>query len=163
MRSWRKCSLWRGEAVFVIKAVLQGCGFRLPLPLISYTIPWYLRHGEVASSPRLVGLGPKWSFCLLIVYMHYVYIIRSDSSGKLYKGSTCDLKMRIREHNSGKTQSTKAYVPWTLVYYAVFADKTDALREELFLKSGKGRERINFLLANTLARCQNTKHIGEVA
>ncbi|EKD23771.1 MAG: hypothetical protein ACD_81C00185G0009 [uncultured bacterium] len=100
---------------------------------------------------------------LLILYMHYVYIIRSDKNGKLYKGSTCDLKTRLREHNSGVTQSTKAYAPWRLVYYAVFADKTDALREELFLKSGKGRERVNFLLANTLVRCQNTKNIGGVA
>lgn len=119
---------------------------------------WRSRIQPKAGRPRAEVVS-----YLLIVYMHYVYIIRSNINGKLYKGSTCDLKMRLREHNSGKTQSTKAYAPWRLVYYSVFADKTDALREELFLKSGKGRERINFLLANTLAGCQNTKHIGGVA
>lgn len=71
--------------------------------------------------------------------------------------------MRLREHNSGKTQSTKAGAPWRLVYYAVFADKTDALREELFLKSRKGRERIHFLLANTLIKYENTEHTGGFA
>ncbi len=82
--------------------------------------------------------------------MYYVYIIRSEKSGKLYKGCTADLKNRIKEHNSGQTSSTKAHVPWKLVYYEAFSNKTDALREELFLKSGKGKERVKYLLENTI-------------
>lgn len=78
--------------------------------------------------------------------MHYVYIIYSKSLDKLYKGSTADLRKRIKNHNQGKVISTKNGKPWLLVYYEAFIDKTDALKEEIFLKSGKGRERIKYLL-----------------
>jgi hypothetical protein len=40
--------------------------------------------------------------------------------------------------------------PWRLVYYEAFLSKTDARREELFLKSGKGRERIKYLLQDVV-------------
>ncbi len=82
--------------------------------------------------------------------MYYVYIIRSEKNGKLYRGSTSNLRQRIKEHNAGSSKYTKGGIPWELLYYEVFADKTDALREEIFLKSGKGKERIKYLLTNTL-------------
>ncbi len=77
--------------------------------------------------------------------MHYVYILQ-NTEGKLYKGYTSDLKKRIKEHNSGKIRSTKKQLPWKLIYYEAFISKTAARKEELFLKSGKGRERVKFLL-----------------
>jgi putative endonuclease len=67
--------------------------------------------------------------------MFYVYILRSEKTGKLYKGSTGDLRNRFDEHNSGQVRSTKFGRPWELVYYEAFAEKTNARREELFLKS----------------------------
>jgi predicted GIY-YIG superfamily endonuclease len=82
--------------------------------------------------------------------MYYVYILYSESYKKLYKGSTSDLKSRLAKHNRGDVLSTKHFIPWTLVYYGAFTNKTDALIEEKFLKSGKGRERIKYLLRNTL-------------
>lgn len=82
--------------------------------------------------------------------MYYVYILRSDSLGKLYKGSTEDLCERVKRHNSGKVKSTKSGKPWELVYDEAFKSKRDALREEIFLKSGKGRERIKCLLVDTV-------------
>jgi len=82
--------------------------------------------------------------------MYYVYIIKSKKTKKLYKGSTSDLKQRLSDHNNGYTVSTKAGVPWELIYYEGFKTKTDALREEISLKSGKGRERIKFLLKNSI-------------
>jgi len=78
--------------------------------------------------------------------MHYVYILKSERNGKLYKGLTGDLKRRVREHQSGGSAFTKNNRPWKLVYYEAFASKEDARREELFLKSGKGKERIRYLL-----------------
>jgi len=36
------------------------------------------------------------------------------------------------------------------VYYEAFNNKTDARREELFLKTGKGKERVQYLLSTTL-------------
>ena len=80
--------------------------------------------------------------------MHYVYIIESERNGKLYKGMTSDLKRRIGEHNSGGSTFTKHNGPWKLIYYEAFLKKEDARREELFLKSGKGKERIKYLFGS---------------
>jgi len=80
--------------------------------------------------------------------MYYVYIIESEKTGKRYTGSTEDLRKRIPEHNIGKVVSTKASRPWKLIYYEAFESKNNARREELFLKTGKGRERIKWLLKN---------------
>ena len=73
-------------------------------------------------------------------------ILQSIRNGKLYKGLTNDLKRRVREHNAGNSGFTKLNGPWKLVYYEAFLKKDDARREELFLKSGKGKERIKHLL-----------------
>ncbi len=79
--------------------------------------------------------------------MYYVYIIKSQKTGKSYKGSTSNLKVRFTEHNKGLTVSTKHGAPWELIYYEAFQKKSDALREEKFLKSGQGYERIKFLFS----------------
>ena len=83
--------------------------------------------------------------------MYYVYVLKSDKTGKLYKGFTEDLKNRLREHNAGKNLSTKSGAPWTLVYYEAFLKKKNALVEERFLKSGKGRERLKYILEGCLS------------
>lgn len=77
--------------------------------------------------------------------MYYVYILQGINR-KLYKGSTNDLKKRISDHNSGRVRSTKIGRPWKLIYYEAFVSKRLATKEELFLKTGKGRERIKFTL-----------------
>ncbi|MDP1706281.1 MAG: GIY-YIG nuclease family protein [bacterium] len=82
--------------------------------------------------------------------MYYVYVLYSEKNNKLYKGSTSDLKRRLAEHNRGKVDSTISGKSWRLIYYQGFINKKDALREELFLKSGKGRERIKYLLQETI-------------
>ena len=78
--------------------------------------------------------------------MYYVYIIKSEKTGKIYTGSTEDLRKRISEHNIGKVVSTKTLRPWKIIYYEAFDSKNNARREELFLKTGKGRERVKWLL-----------------
>ncbi|MBP9751602.1 MAG: GIY-YIG nuclease family protein [Candidatus Moranbacteria bacterium] len=82
--------------------------------------------------------------------MYYVYILQSEKNKRLYKGVTGDLKRRLKEHNSGSVPFTKNLIPWKLIYYEVFSNKGDAIREERFLKSGKGRERIKWLLKTVL-------------
>lgn len=81
------------------------------------------------------------------VNMYYVYILKSLISKKIYKGSCNDLKKRLLNHNSSKVKSTKLYKPWKLIYYEAFENKIDALREEKFLKTGKGRERVKYLFS----------------
>jgi putative endonuclease len=77
--------------------------------------------------------------------MYYVYILKSFKNGKLYKGFTSDLRRRIYEHKSGGSPFTRQNGPWQLVYYEAFISKSCAQKEERFLKSGKGRERIKWL------------------
>ena len=68
--------------------------------------------------------------------MHYVYVLKSQKSLKLYSGSTSDLKARIIEHNKGLNRSTKYGIPWKLVYYEAFLNKSDATEREASLKQG---------------------------
>ena len=72
--------------------------------------------------------------------MYYVYIIRSQVDNRLYKGLTKDIDQRIKEHNSGKTKSTRPYKPWSLVYFEEFDNFKAARNREQFFKSGSGRE-----------------------
>lgn len=52
---------------------------------------------------------------------------------------TADVTIRLATHNSGKVRSTKAYVPWVLVYQEECRSVEDARKRELYLKSGYGR------------------------
>jgi len=69
--------------------------------------------------------------------MYYVYVLKSQKTGKLYIGLTSNLKNRFLEHNSGTEKSTKYGVPWTLVYYEAFLSKLDASKREKQIRSFK--------------------------
>jgi putative endonuclease len=71
---------------------------------------------------------------------YFVYVIKSEIDGRLYKGMTSDLEGRIKSHNKGKVTSTKAFRPWRLVYHEILATQHEARERELFFKSGIGRE-----------------------
>ena len=79
--------------------------------------------------------------------MFYVYVLK-NKNGKLYKGFSKDLKRRVREHNSGNSTFTSNNGAWKLIYYEAFLNEQDARLEESFLKSGKGRERLKYILKN---------------
>lgn len=54
--------------------------------------------------------------------MHYVYLIRSESSsGQTYIGTTSDLKARLAKHNEGGSPHTAIHRPWKLATYRAFA------------------------------------------
>lgn len=78
----------------------------------------------------------------------YVYIIESIKYKKLCKGCTGDLVRRLDDHNSGRDVATKPYYPYRLIYYEAFLNKTDALIQEKYFKSGSGRELIKDKLKN---------------
>jgi putative endonuclease len=71
---------------------------------------------------------------------HYVYVLKSLKDHKLYIGKTDDLKRRFKEHNKGKVLSTKNRVPFELIYYEAYRDKNKCAKQELFYKSGVGRD-----------------------
>ncbi len=53
---------------------------------------------------------------------------------------TVNVERRVKEHNSGKTKSTKGYRPWILFFYEEFEDRIQARKREKYLKSGIGKE-----------------------
>jgi putative endonuclease len=71
---------------------------------------------------------------------YFVYVLESEKDGRLYKGQTSNLSNRVQEHNSGKTKSTKGYIPWKLVYFEKFETREEAVLREKYLKTGIGRE-----------------------
>ncbi len=76
--------------------------------------------------------------------MYYVYLLKSRKNGKYYIGHTKNLKERILRHNTDfdKRRYTYGRGPWSLVFYEVFNTRSEAMRHERFLKTGKGREYI---------------------
>jgi putative endonuclease len=66
--------------------------------------------------------------------MFYLYIIKSKIDGKLYIGSTNNLRRRLSEHNSGKVTSTKPRRPFELRYYEAFYKEVDARKREDSMK-----------------------------
>jgi putative endonuclease len=79
--------------------------------------------------------------------MFFVYILRSEASGKLYTGYTTDLDHRLGQHNHGITKSTKDRGPWIVVHTEEFSTRAEAMRREKYLKSGHGREQLREILA----------------
>ena len=72
--------------------------------------------------------------------MFYTYIIASErQTNRQYIGFTADLKSRIVDHNSGKNRSTRTGRPWKLLFYAAFAEKSEALAFEAYLKTASGK------------------------
>ena len=78
--------------------------------------------------------------------MYVVYVIQSQIDLRLYKGFTKDIENRLKEHNSGKTKSTKAFSPWVLVYSEKVSNRVEARKREKYLKSGIGRDYLNRIL-----------------
>ena len=85
--------------------------------------------------------------------MHYVYVLLSLKTQRLYTGSTEDLKQRIHEHNEGTGGIFSSNNrPYKLLYYEAFLSKTDALKQELFYKSGYGRKVLRDKISNSLSK-----------
>ena len=71
--------------------------------------------------------------------MHYVYLLQSLSvRTERYVGLCSDLKTRLRQHNVGQSKHTSKFVPWELVTYIAFSDRTKAKAFETYLKHGSG-------------------------
>jgi len=69
----------------------------------------------------------------------------------MYIGCTGDLQARLLQHNTGKVTSTKADVPFELIYCEVYKSKTDAFDREKKLKHfGQGIRRLKERLVNSM-------------
>ena len=80
--------------------------------------------------------------------MFYTYLLKSKKYGKFYTGSTNDLRKRLKQHNDGKSNYTKKYIPYELIYYEACINELDARSREKYLKTGMGKR----YLKNRLSR-----------
>ncbi len=63
-----------------------------------------------------------------------MYILKSVKDDKLYIGSTSNLVKRLKEHNSGKVESTKNRIPLKVAYFEAYANEEEARHREHNLK-----------------------------
>jgi len=75
--------------------------------------------------------------------IYYVYVLRSETTGRRYIGSCKDLADRLYRHNNGQSKATKCGVPWRLIYQESFATRAAASQRERYFKTGKGREELD--------------------
>ncbi|MFQ5964136.1 MAG: GIY-YIG nuclease family protein [Candidatus Scalinduaceae bacterium] len=71
--------------------------------------------------------------------MYYTYVLKSHKDGKMYTGSTKDLKLRFEQHEKGLVKSTKHRRPLELIYYEACLSEEDALHREKYLKTHYGK------------------------
>lgn len=82
--------------------------------------------------------------------MFTIYVLRNETSGKIYIGQTENLDLRIRNHNERKfgprsfTALNKGR--WKLVYKENRNTRKEAIRREKELKSSRGRNFVKTIL-----------------
>jgi len=76
-----------------------------------------------------------------------VYVLESISNGSRYIGMTKNLEVRLKEHKAGKTRSTKAFLPWKVVYQENVESRVEGRKREKYLKSSAGRRYLQKILA----------------
>ncbi len=82
----------------------------------------------------------------------YLYIIYSSTIDKYYVGYTNNLELRIERHNYGWGKFTKRGIPWKLVYFEEFENKSEAIKREREIKRKKSRKYIESLIENAGGR-----------
>ena len=80
------------------------------------------------------------------IMFFYVYVLQSKKNNELYIGYTIDLRKRFKEHNCGKSFSTKLYKPWQIIHYEAYLNEEDAKRREKYLKTSQGSRLLKRML-----------------
>lgn len=83
--------------------------------------------------------------------MFFVYILCSKQNNKYYIGQTQNLEDRVLKHNSGEVKSTKPYVPWEMVYFEIFENRSLSYKREQEIKRKKSRKYVESLINNKRA------------
>ena len=84
--------------------------------------------------------GSAGFFCTFkLLDMFFVYVLYSKSYNRFYVGMSSDVERRLKEHNKGKTPSTKPFIPWKIIHIEEFETRIEARKREKYLKSAAGR------------------------
>jgi len=76
----------------------------------------------------------------------FVYILRSQTTGRYYVGQTKNLHERVAYHNANYSKSLKNRGPWTLVHFEEYPSRSEAVRRETQIKKQKDRKYIEQLV-----------------
>jgi putative endonuclease len=81
----------------------------------------------------------------------HVYAIVSKRDNRIYVGISRDINRRVNEHNGGKVFSTKAFIPWNLLYSEYAGPVEIARNREKYYKSASGKRKLKkiFLALNS--------------
>ena len=79
--------------------------------------------------------------------MFYAYVLKSINHDFVYKGHCENPEERLRQHNSGMTQSIRAYIPFKLIYKEVFPTREEAIAKEKYFKTSAGRRFLKKVLS----------------
>ena len=71
--------------------------------------------------------------------MFYTYVLQSDIDKNFYVGYTNNLKLRFKQHEMGKVESTRERRPLKLIYYEACMHQSDATKREKYFKTYNGR------------------------
>ena len=71
--------------------------------------------------------------------MFCAYVIKSLAHDFFYKGHCENLEERIKQHNSGMTESIRPYIPFSLCYFEEFTTREEAIKREKYFKTAAGR------------------------
>ena len=80
------------------------------------------------------------------------YVLQSEKDLLLYCGFTTNIEKRIKDHNSGGTNSTSKRRPLKLIYCEFFLSKEDASRRESYFKTTVGKRMLKLVLRDTLTK-----------
>ncbi|MEP6749313.1 MAG: GIY-YIG nuclease family protein [Bacteroidota bacterium] len=81
-------------------------------------------------------------------FMYKAYILYSENFGRYYVGHCADMDARLLRHNLKRVTSTKAFVPWKVVYTESFLTRSEAGAREKAIKNKKSRIYIEKLIGS---------------
>jgi putative endonuclease len=81
------------------------------------------------------------------------YVLLGADGFYLYKGACRDLRERLRDHHAGRASRTKNRRPLSLLHFEYYESYSAALKREVFLKSGTGRDWLRRLREANGADC----------
>ena len=101
------------------------------------------------------------------INMWFVYLIQSKLDSSFYIGFAEHLRKRIIEHNQDKTKSIKHKVPFRLIYFEAYPNKTLARKREIELKKNSFKkkellERLGFSARGSCLPAGRDHHLDDI-
>ncbi|AVR44579.1 endonuclease [Christiangramia fulva] len=73
-------------------------------------------------------------YAISSIYHHYIDV-----------GMTENIEERFKRHNSGREKTTKAYLPFELIFTELCENRVEGRKREKYWKSGIGKEKLKRL------------------